>query len=62
MPGIYRLPKDKIDKVQLTVYFPIEWKQKLFDYAERDARSFNSLMLHITREFLIEKGLLNEEK
>jgi hypothetical protein len=57
----YRAEKNKIDKVQLSVYFPVEWKQLLFDYAERDARSFNSLLLSITRKFLIEKGLLNEE-
>jgi hypothetical protein len=54
----YRAEKNKIDKVQLSVYFPVEWKELLFDYAERDARSFNSLMLSITKEFMKKEGLI----
>ena len=57
-----RKPREEQDKVQLSVYFPVEWKKMLFELADEDSRTFNSLMVSITKDFLEKKGLMNEER
>jgi hypothetical protein len=54
----YRSKRGDIERHQLTVYFPVEWKELLYKYAEKDTRSFNSLMLSITKEFMKKEGLI----
>ena len=49
---------EKYGKTQLTIYLPVEWKEKLFRFAEEEERSFNSLMSLVIKKYMQSKGIL----